>query len=71
MQTVEIVVFFVLLIDSLSCAALTWLGGARWYTKTFRTFSRLFPATKGWATYYLILVMWLGVVMYTAGLTVH
>jgi hypothetical protein len=56
----ELIVFIILLIDSLGANAVTWLGGEKWYTKNFRIFSRYFPATKGWTTYYLILVLWIG-----------
>lgn len=59
------VIFYLLLIDSLGANLLAWSGdGKKWYKRNFRIFSRYFPATKGWATYYLILVLWIGVLVY-------
>ncbi len=55
----EIVIFYLLLIDSLAANAVSWLDGT-WYTRHFRILSRWFPAAKGWTTYYLVLVLVLG-----------
>lgn len=62
---IEKIVFYLLLIDSVSCNLIVWLG-QRWYTKHFRLFSRLFPPAKGWAFYYLVLVIWIGTLVYRA-----
>ncbi|MCL5011835.1 MAG: hypothetical protein M1320_00210 [Patescibacteria group bacterium] len=67
MRYVEVIVFALLLIDSISCNAIAWTGEERWYHKHFRVFSRYFPATKGWCTYYLILVLWIGVLLLVNG----
>jgi|AP45_3_1055517.scaffolds.fasta_scaffold04671_7 hypothetical protein len=61
--TLETVIFFLLLIDSIGANWLAWFGGdksKRWYISHLRTLSRLFPVTKGWITYYLLLVLWIG-----------
>lgn len=56
----EQIIFYLLLIDSIGANLLTWGGvGDKWY-KNLRLVSRYFPATKGWTTYYLILVLWIG-----------
>ena len=71
METIEIVVFIVLLVDSLSCNLIAWSGKNDWYIKHFRIISKNFPLAKGWTTYYLVLVLWIGVVMlYTQGIIV-
>jgi len=58
----EVVVFFILLIDSVTVSLIAWLGGGyRWYPKAL---SRYFPLAKGWSTYYLILVLWVGFLLY-------
>jgi len=58
----EVVVFFILLIDSVTVGLIAWLGGGyRWYPKEL---SRYFPLAKGWSTYYLILVLWVGFLLY-------
>lgn len=59
METFIAGVFYLLLIDGVIVTVLAWFGGG-WYIERFRTFSRYFPVTKGWATWYLILVLWIG-----------
>jgi len=65
--TFEILVFIILLIDSLAANAVVWLGGQKWYAHTFKTFSRWFPLAKGWTTWYLILVLWMGYMLWRSG----
>tara|TARA_B100000508_G_scaffold60333_1_gene47084 strand:- start:131227 stop:131457 length:231 start_codon:yes stop_codon:yes gene_type:complete len=67
-MTIELaeIVFYVLLIDSLG-AVLVSMFGARWYTKNFQSFCRFFPPAKGWAIFYLILMTWIGSLLYEAG----
>ena len=60
----EFIVFYLLLVDSVGCFLMTWLGGANWYKKTFKVFARQFPVTKGWATYYLLLVLFIGWILF-------
>lgn len=66
-MSVEAIIFYLLLIDSVSCNLIV-LFGEKWYVKHFRIVSRLFPPAKGWAVYYLILVLWIGTLIYRAGL---
>ena len=56
---VEIVIFYLLLLDSLTANVVAFFG-KRWYVHHFRLFSRWFPITKGWSIYYLVLVLWIG-----------
>jgi hypothetical protein len=65
-MTIEAIIFIVLLVDSVS-ANLVVLFGKRWYTAHFRTISRWFPPAEGWALYYLVLVLWVGSLLYRAG----
>jgi len=51
--SIEIILFYLLLVDSLGANLLSWGGGRKWYQRNFRIFSRYFPATRGWTTYYL------------------
>jgi len=67
MVSVEVIIFYFLLLDSLGAVAVAWLGHD-WYAKHFRIFSRYFPATKGWTFYYLVLVLWIGSILYRAGM---
>lgn len=55
------IVFYVLLIDSIGANLVSWVGlGDEWYKQNLRIFSRYFPATKGWTSYYFLLVLWIG-----------
>jgi len=63
METFQIVVFFLLLIDSVVVNILAW-GSGEWYIKHFQTISRYFPITKVWAAWYLILVLWIGLLTF-------
>ncbi len=64
----EVVIFYLLLIDAIGANLMSWIDGERWYQKHFRILSRYFPAARGWTTYYLILVLWIGVILYRSGI---
>jgi hypothetical protein len=63
---IEVIIFYLLVIDSVGANLVAWFG-EKWYTKHFRIFSRVFPAAKGWTMYYLILIMWVGFLLYRLG----
>lgn len=65
-MTIQEVVFYLLLIDSMG-AILVATFDQKWYTKHFRIFSRFFPPAKGWGTFYFMLVLWIGWLLYTTG----
>jgi hypothetical protein len=65
-MSIEAVIFYILVIDSVSFSIMG-IFGAKWYTKHFRTVSRSFPATEGWALYYLVLVIWIGSLLIRIG----
>ena len=65
-MSVEGAIFLLLLVDAVG-ANLVVHFGADWYGKTFGAMSRLFPPAKGWAAYYLALVLWAGSLLYRAG----
>jgi len=60
------VIFVLILIDSIGANLVAWFG-EKWYRKTFRTLSRVFPPTKGWTAVYLFLVILLGIALYQYG----
>lgn len=64
-MSIEGVVFLVLLIDAIG-ANLVAHFASDWYAKRFGVMSRWFPPAKGWAAYYLALVMWVGSLLYRA-----
>ena len=71
MYNIEKIVLILLLIDSIACNTIAWLGNEKWYIRHFRIISKNFPMTRGWTTYYLLLVLWIGVVMYSFGALAH
>ncbi len=58
--TLETVVFYLLILDSLGANIVAWSDGKKWYTKHLPVFSKHFPLTKGWTAAYLAIVLWIG-----------
>lgn len=65
-MTIESIIFYLLLVDSVSTNIFA-LVGESWYVHHFRTISRWFPLGKGWTIYYLVLVLWIGTLLYRLG----
>lgn len=65
-MVIQSIIFYLLVLDSVSCNLIVLLG-PKWYTKHFRTISRFFPPAEGWAIYYLVLVLWIGALIYQGG----
>ena len=64
-MTFETIAFYIFLIDSLGANIVAWFGlGDKWYSKHCSAFARHFPVTRGWTTYYLLLVLWVGSLLY-------
>lgn len=59
MEILKIIVFYLLLFDAIIVNFIAWRS-PNWVENNFKTFSRFFPITKGWATLYLMLVLWIG-----------
>ncbi|MEA3322839.1 MAG: hypothetical protein U9Q12_01315 [Patescibacteria group bacterium] len=62
METFFVVMFWLLLFDSVGANIVSWFGLTKWY-HNFTVISRLFPATKGWTTYYFVLVLFIGFIL--------
>ena len=58
------IIFYILLVDSIGANLMSWGGGQKWYHRHFRILSRYFPATRGWTTYYFILVLFIGFLIF-------
>lgn len=56
---IEAILWYIILIDSLGANIMTWFF-PKWYKKTYKKTSKLFPASKGWSAVYLVLVLWIG-----------
>lgn len=65
-MTIQEIVFYLLLIDSVAATLVTWFD-ERWFTKHIRILTRVFPPAKGWAVIYLLLVFWIGWLLYSSG----
>ena len=63
----ELIIFYLLAIDAIGANIMAWGTDGKWYKKNFSFFSRQFPDTKGWSTFYLILVLWLGFMLWRFG----
>lgn len=57
------IIFWLLLVDSLIAVCVTWSGNADFFNKN-KIFKRYFPLTRGWTTAYLILVLFIGYIIY-------
>ena len=66
--SLEVIIFWLILLDSLGANIIAWLGKVKWYHHNFRLISRYFPLAKGWTTYYLALVLWIGYLMLKNGM---
>ncbi len=62
METFFVIIFWLLLIDSIGANISAWFGFDKWYQK-FTVLVRLFPLTKGWTTFYFILVLYTGFIL--------
>ncbi len=60
---VEAIIWYLVLLDSLVCNGIAWFDG-KWYTKRFPGVSKLFPITKAFAVFYLVLVLWIGFALF-------
>ena len=60
---IEAVIWYAILLDSIGANIVAWFCND-WYREKFKTPHKYFPATKGWCFAYLILVLWVGCVLY-------
>jgi hypothetical protein len=64
---IQAIVYYLFLIDSVGALLMAWFGD-KWYKRNFRIFSRYFPPSKGWCTYYFLLILWIGYLYNKLGL---
>ena len=53
------ILYTILLIDSMGAIIVAWFG-QRWWMHYMGEFGKHFPAAKGWAIYYFVLVLIIG-----------
>ena len=56
----EAILYYLVLVDAISAVVASWTSYGVRMNKRFSIFGHYFPVTKGWTTYYLVLVVWLG-----------
>jgi len=61
---IESIIFYILLIDALGANWLAWSGKQTWWQRQMAPIAKYFPLSRGWTTYYLILVLLLGIMLY-------
>lgn len=59
----ESFLFYILLIDALAANYFAWYNGENWWNKHLQLISRYFPLARGWTTYYLVLVIIMGIML--------
>ena len=60
----ESIIFYFLLVDAIGANLLAWSGGQKWWQQTLTPIARFMPLARGWTTYYLILVLIMGILLY-------
>ena len=66
MVNIEAIIWWGFLIDSLGANFMAWFFPG-WYKKKFKGFWRHLPVTRGWALFYLVLVLWVGWALWRLG----
>ena len=59
----EATIWYAILLDCIGANIVAWFCND-WYREKFKTLHKYFPATKGWCFVYLVLVLWVGCVLY-------
>ena len=59
----ESIIFYVLLLDAIGANLIAYGGGQSWWKQNLAPIARHIPLAKGWTTYYLILVLFIGYVL--------
>ena len=60
---IEATIWYAILLDSIGANIVAWFF-ADWYREKFKTLHKHFPAIKAWCFVYLVLVLWVGCVLY-------
>ena len=66
-MSIEMILYYLILIDAIGANITAWTGLGEAVFKRVGVFSKYFPITRGWTTYYLILVLWIGYALVRLG----
>ena len=64
---IEAAIWHLILLDTIGANLVAWFF-ASWYRENFKTLHKYFPLTKAWSFVYLVLVLWVGWVLYRLGI---
>ncbi len=67
MVTIEGVIWYLTLIDSIGANIMAWCFSS-WLKKNYKGFWKHLPTTKAWCLIYLVLVLWVGAGLYRLGI---
>ena len=68
---IEVIIYYLILIDSIGANIVTWFF-PKWYKKNmYKGIVKHFPVAKGWALWYLVLVLWVGYGLYRLGILAY
>jgi len=59
MFNIEALIWYLFLLDSLIVNTISWCC-PKYYGKKFKRYKKHFPMTKGWCSFYLLFVLWVG-----------
>lgn len=62
-MNIESIIFYILLIDALGANWLAWSNKQSWWQKHLAPIARFIPLAKGWTSYYLFLVLLMGIML--------
>ncbi|MDA8597011.1 hypothetical protein N9L26_01600 [Candidatus Pacebacteria bacterium] len=62
--SLESIIFYLLLIDALGANLLAWSGQQTWWQRAYSPIARHLPLARGWTTYYLLLVIIMGILLF-------
>lgn len=63
-MSVERIIFYVLLADSVAVNLIAWSKGRAWYRRNFGLLARALPMKRAWTTWYLVLVLLIGWIVF-------
>lgn len=64
---IEAAIWYLILLDTIGANLVAWFFTS-WYRENFKTLYKYFPLTKAWSFVYLVLVLWVGWVLYRLGI---
>ena len=67
-MSIEVIIFYILVVDAVLANLFAWTpDGQKWYQRNFAIISRYLPLKRAWTTYYMVLVLFIGWILYSFG----